>query len=151
MVRLSIVCKAYQPVIIFGMSSQPTDQQDETGPDTGLEYLLGLDGNIEVQNEEGYWVKMEASRVAATTDRPHGIKYSLTLHEPQGLRLIGFDNAHGVKPEGSPFKHAGKKYPFDHRHRHAKDEGVLYEFDTAYQLVKDFYEEVDLVLKEIFP
>jgi hypothetical protein len=28
---------------------------------------------------------------------------------------------------------------------------VLYEFDTAYQLVSDFYAEVDRVLKEISP
>ena len=119
-------------------------------PDTGLEYLLGLDGNIEVQNEQGYWVKMEVSRVRATEERPHGIKYSLTLHAPDNTRLVGFDNAHGgVRPEGSHFKHAGKKYPFDHRHRHAKDEGVLYEFETAYQLVSDFYAEVDRVLKEV--
>lgn len=119
--------------------------------DTGLDYLLGLDGNIEVQNDDGYWVKMEVSRVAVTVERPHGIKYSLTLHAPDNTRLIGFDNAHGVKPGGSHFKHAGKKYPYDHQHRHVKDEGVLYEFDTAYQLLNDFYAEVDRVLKEVLP
>jgi len=27
----------------------------------------------------------------------------------------------------------------------------LYEFDTAYQLVSDFYAEVDRVLKEVSP
>jgi hypothetical protein len=86
-----------------------------------------------------------------TSERPHGIRYSLTLHAPDNTRLIGFDNAHSVKPVGSRFKHAGKKFPYDHRHRHALDEGVLYEFDTAYQLVSDFYAEVDRVLKEISP
>ena len=120
-------------------------------PATGLEYLLGLDGNIEVQNDAGYWVKMEISSVSVTAERPHGIRYSLTLHAPDNTRLIGFDNAHGVKPAGSRFKHAGKKFAYDHRHRHALDEGVLYEFDTAYQLVSDFYAEVDRVLKEICP
>jgi len=114
---------------------------------TGLDYLLGLDGNIEVQNDDGYWVKMEVSRVAVTVERPHGIKYSLTLHAPDNTRLIGFDNAHGVKPG----VHAGKKYPYDHQHRHVKDDGVLYEFDTAYQLLSDFYAEVDRVLKEVLP
>ena len=117
----------------------------------GLEYLLGLDGNIEVQNDAGYWVKMEVASVPVTAERPHGIRYSLTLHAPDNTRLIGFDNAHSVKPVGSRFKHAGKKFPYDHRHRHALDEGVLYEFDTAYQLVSDFYAEVDRVLKEISP
>ena len=78
---------------------------------SGLAYLLGLDGNIEVQNNEGYWVKMEVSSVKITPERPHGIRYSLTLHAPDNTRLIGFDNAHAVKPEGSSFKHAGKRYP----------------------------------------
>jgi outer membrane receptor for Fe3+-dicitrate len=81
--------------------------------------------------------------VPVTAERPHGIRYSLTLHAPDNTRLIGFDNAHGVKPVGSRFKHVGKRFPYDHRHRHALDEGVLYEFDTAYQLVSDFYAEVD--------
>ena len=131
-------------MISFGMESQRS-------PAIGLEYLLGLDGNIEVQNDAGYWVKMEVSSVDVTAERPHGIRYSLTLHAPDNTRLIGFDNAHSVRPAGSHFKHAGKRFPYDHRHRHALDEGVLYEFDTAYQLVSDFYAEVDRVLKEVSP
>jgi outer membrane receptor for Fe3+-dicitrate len=75
----------------------------------------------------------------------------LTLHAPDNTRLVGFDNAHAAKPSGSRYKHAGKKFPYDHRHRHSQDEGVLYEFDTAYQLVSDFYAEVDRVLKEVCP
>lgn len=127
------------------------DDQDHTDDDsdTGMEYLLGLDGNMEVQNEEGYWVKMEVCRVAPTLNRPNGIKYNLTLHAPDGQRLIGFDNSHAIEPEGSRFKHTGKHYPFDHRHRHAKDHGVLYEFNTAYKLVSDFHTAVDKVLKEV--
>lgn len=118
--------------------------------ETGLDYLLGLDGSIEFQNDDGYWVKMDVARVPVTVERPHGIKYSLTLHAPNSTRLIGFDNAHGgVKSEGSRFLHAGKNYPYDHKHRSATDAGVLYEFDTAYQLLSDFYAEVDRVLKEV--
>ena len=120
--------------------------------ENGLDYLLGLDGNVEFQNDEGYWVKIEVSRVAVTSERPHGIKYSLTLHAPDSTRLVGFDNAHGgIKPEGSRFLHVGKKYPYDHMHRNATDTGVLYEFDSAYQLLSDFYVEVDRVLKEVLP
>jgi hypothetical protein len=118
--------------------------------DTGLEYLLGLDGDVQVQNEMGFYVQIEVARVDVTRDRPHGIKYSLTLHDPMGLRMMGFDNAHGgVKPAGSKFKHAGMHYPFDHRHRHAGDKGVAYQFDTAYKLLSDFYEEVDRVLNKV--
>jgi hypothetical protein len=120
-------------MICFAMTSQ-------NGPDSGLEYLLSLDGDIQVQDDGEHWIKIEAKRVDVSPDRPRGIKYSLTLHGVDGERLIGFDNAHAVPPTGSHFKHAGKKYPFDHQHRHAKDEGVLYEFDTAYQLLSDFYE-----------
>ena len=119
---------------------------------TGLDYLLGLDGNIEFQNDAGYWVKMDVSRVAVTAERPHGIKYSLTFHAPRGERLMGFDNAHGgIKPAGSRFLHVGKQYPYDHRHRNAADSGVAYEFDTPYQLLSDFYAEVDRVLKGVSP
>jgi len=134
---------AYQSMIRFAMHFQKPR-------DDGLDYLLDLDGNIEFQNDDGYWVKMEVSSVEISDERPYGIKYSLTLHAPDGTRLIGFDNAHGgITPEGSRFKHVGKKYPYDHRHRNVKDSGVLYEFDTAYQLLSDFYTEVDRALKEV--
>lgn len=137
-------------VIRFGMDTNSGANEDQSGRDTGLDYLLGLDGEVQVQNDEGYWVKFSATRVEPTPERPHGIRYSLTLHDPDGNRLMGFDNAHGgVKPAGSKLKHAGKRFAFDHRHRHAADEGVLYEFDSAYKLVEDFYIEVDRVLKEL--
>ena len=63
-----------------------------------------------------------------------GLDYllGLTLHAPDNTRLMGFDNAHSVKPSGSHFKHAGKQYPYDRRHRHISDEGVLYPFDNGY-------------------
>ncbi|MFZ4877072.1 hypothetical protein ACL9RI_18515 [Janthinobacterium sp. Mn2066] len=56
---------------------------DNTPPqaDTGLEYLSGLDGEIQVQNQDGYFIKFEVHQVKATPDRPHGIKYSLSLHD----------------------------------------------------------------------
>lgn len=74
---------------------------------------------------------MDVSRVAVTVERPRGI----TLHAPDSTRLIGFDNAHGgIKPEGARFLHAGKKYAYDHKHRHATDSGAHYEFETAYLL-----------------
>jgi len=39
--------------------------------------------------------------------------------------------------------------PFDHKHRHAADTGVPYEFKDAHQLLSDFFVEVDAVLKEV--
>jgi hypothetical protein len=58
---------------------------------------------------------------------PHGIRYALTLHDRYGTRLLGFDNAHAVKPPKRR-RYAGRWLAYDHRHRHARDKGVPYEF-----------------------
>ena len=114
--------------------------------DPGLRTLLDLHGQI-LDQEGGYWIKIEAWEVTPSTVMPHGIRYSLTLHEPYGNRILGYDNAHAVKPKGSGF-HAGLRRPYDHRHLHARDHGVAYEFKDAHQLLTDFFIEVDRVLKE---
>ena len=69
--------------------------------DHSLELLLDLDG-LKFAQEGGYWIKYEVSDVAKTPERPHGIKYSLTLHDPQGERIFGIDNAHRPKKLGGP-------------------------------------------------
>jgi hypothetical protein len=43
-------------------------------------------------------------------EKPHGLDYSLTLHGPDGERLVGFDNTQPVARQ----KRGG---PRDHRHR----------------------------------
>ncbi|MGN7612859.1 toxin-antitoxin system TumE family protein [Magnetococcales bacterium HHB-1] len=45
---------------------------------------------------DGYWYKIEAQKVKITPQRPHGIRYSLTLHTKRGERIFGIDNAHPV-------------------------------------------------------
>jgi len=60
---------AYRSVIILAMEFNRSTEP-------GLDYLLGLDGNIEFQNDEGYWVKMEVRRATVSSERPHGIRYS---------------------------------------------------------------------------
>ena len=62
--------------------------------DPGLDTLLDLHGQILFVDEIGHWVKFIARRTEVTPERPHGISYSLTLHAPDGARLVGFDNAH---------------------------------------------------------
>lgn len=116
-------------------------------PDTGLEALLDLDDYI-IAQDLGCWVKVEAWRVVATREIPHGIRYSLTLHEPYGKRIMGYDNSHAIKPP-KKFNYAGRRLAYDHKHRHISDKGVPYEFKDAYQLLADFFEEVDRVLKEM--
>lgn len=83
-----------------------------------------------------------------TNEIPHGIRYSLTLHEPYGKRILGYDNAHGIKPP-KKFIFAGIRLPYDHKHKHISDKGVSYKFRNAHQLLADFFNEVDQVLKEI--
>jgi len=45
-------------------------------------------------------------------------------------------------------KYAGRILAYDHKHRHSSDVGVPYEFQDAYQLLTDFFAEVDRVLRE---
>ena len=115
--------------------------------DSSLDTLLDLDGSI-LDQGDGYWIKLEASQVEVSDTVPHGIKYSLTLHEPHGKRILGYDNAHVVKPP-KKFKCAGRILAADHKHRHATDKGVPYEFKTARQLLEDFFSDVDRVLAEV--
>ncbi len=84
----------------------------------------------------------------AQPKHPHAIRYNLTLHESYGRRILGFDNAHAIKPP-KKFKYAGRVLPYDHKHRHPSDKGVLYGFTTAHQLLSDFFDEVDRVLDTV--
>jgi hypothetical protein len=113
----------------------------------GLEVLLDLHGSI-IDQEGGYWVAIEAWHVETSRHIPHGVRYSLTLHEPYGRRILGYDNAHAASLP-KKFKFAGRRLPFDHKHRHASDRGVPYEFQSAYQLLQDFFHDVDEVLREV--
>jgi len=38
---------------------------------------------------------------------------------------------------------------YDHKHRHASDKGVPYEFKDAQQLMSDFFTDVDRILREV--
>ena len=107
--------------------------------------LLDLHDQI-IDQEDGYWLKIEAWTVKPNKNIPHGIRYSLTLHAPSGKRLLGYDNAHAVKAKRN--KYSGERMPFDHKHRYVADKGVPYEFKNAHQLLSDFFTEVDAVLKE---
>jgi hypothetical protein len=111
-----------------------------------IDTLLDLDELI-IEQAGGYWTKFEVRRVLPTEEIPHGIRYSLTLHDRSGERIMGFDNAHAVKSKKMG-KHQGRK-TYDHRHRHSQDEGIAYEFIDAHQLLKDFWLEVDKTLRTL--
>jgi hypothetical protein len=115
------------------------------GPDHTLEFLLAFDGRVH-HLEKGYWSKFEIKRVPATTRRPFGVSYSFTLHAPNGRRLVGFDNAHGVAAAGSRFGRRSRAS--DHWHRTSNDRGPPYTFKDADTLLQDFFREVRRVLAE---
>jgi Family of unknown function (DUF6516) len=111
--------------------------------DRSLEVLLDLDGQEFTFEPSGYSVKFKVKKVAATPERPHGIGYSLTLHAPDGARLVGFDNAHVVRFSRGP---GGGRKEFDHRHRLGTTRP--YRYSDALQLLEDFWREVYAVLDE---
>jgi hypothetical protein len=53
------------------------------------------------------------------------------------------DNAHGYKPRRK--KYAARKVDWDHEHRMEKIQ--KYEFESASQLIEDFWEAVEQLLK----
>ncbi|MFZ3238378.1 MAG: DUF6516 family protein [Stellaceae bacterium] len=105
--------------------------------DHELEVLLSLDG-YEFDFARGYRVRFEARRIQPTTGRPHGVKYSLTLHDPAGRRIYGIDNAHTVR----------RQTAFDHRHGHGARRMMPYDYRGPVQLADDFYREVERILRE---
>jgi hypothetical protein len=106
--------------------------------DHSLDELLALDGQVLVIDDAGYWVRFVVHRVPASPDKPHGLDYSLTLHGPDGERLVGFDNAHKVS--------AGRPTTRDHKHRLRTVR--RYEYRDAATLVADFWSEVESVLRD---
>jgi hypothetical protein len=110
-----------------------------------LEFLLAFNGHVHWY-EQGYFTKFEVRKVPPTPERPHGLRYSFTLHDPDGRRLMGFDNAHKVAPAGSRF--AGRPAEADHWHRTRDDPGRPYPFTDAATLVFDFFAEVERILTE---
>jgi hypothetical protein len=111
--------------------------------DHEIRTLLDLNDQV-LDQEHGYWIKIEAWEVKPSSGVPHGIRYTLTLHAPSGKRILGYDNAHAVSVKGH--KYSGRRLPFDHKHRHVADLGVPYEFKSVYKLLSDFFAEVDSVL-----
>ena len=118
---------------------------EEEDRDPSLDTLLDLDGQVLVVDPVGkHWVKFIVRRVPPVPERPHGLRYSLTLHDDAGARLVGFDNAHVVQPASGPG--GGRRSRRDHKHRFRSVRP--YDYKDAATLLADFWTEVDAVLKE---
>lgn len=111
-----------------------------------LEFLLAFDGHRHWYRG-AYFTKYEIRRVEANPRKPHGLKYSFTLHAPDGTRLLGFDNAHEAATLGTSFRRMPEA--MDHWHRTTTDPGRPYAFKDAEQLIVDFFDEVERALQEL--
>lgn len=113
--------------------------------DPSLDALLDLDGQLLVIDATGeHWVRFSVKRVPVTPARPHGLNYALTLHGPDGKRLVGFDNAHPIRPTRGPSgRHRAQQ---DHLHRHRTIRP--YDYQDAATLLADFWTEVESVLRQ---
>ena len=114
------------------------------GRDHSLDALLDLHGQSFVVDEQGHVARFVVRRTDVTEARPHGLSYSLTLHDRTGRRMIGFDNAHAVARAGGKFVEQPRVY--DHVHRGVGDGGRPYEFVNAGRLIEDFWAEVERIL-----
>jgi hypothetical protein len=113
--------------------------------DPSLDALLELDGQVLVIDPEtSHWVRFAVRRVPASEAKPHGLDYSLTLHGPDGERLMGFDNAHPVRSRSGPGGKPGRT--LDHKHRLKTVRP--YQYKDAATLLADFWSAVDAVLRE---
>lgn len=106
-----------------------------------LDALLDLN-RTEIELMDGrFFAKFEAHRVDISPEVPHGIKYSLTLHDRSGRRLLGFDNAHPIKVKRGRF--VDRPIEADHWHYGPGEAVKPYPFESAGKLIEDFWVEVE--------
>ncbi len=104
--------------------------------DYTLDTLLEWDGSFFVVGND-YWIKIEAKRIEGDAGKPFGLKYSLTLHNPQGERVLGYDNAHAIP---------NRSYIKVHDHMHKGSKIVAYNYIDADHLWADFCNDVEQLL-----
>lgn len=101
--------------------------------DEGIERLLDYHGR-RYWLTNGWSLRFRIWRVAPSDGRPAGIRYSFTLHDEMGARILGFDNKHPA---------SRREILHDHRHRFRRvQEVVPYTFVDADTLLVDFFEAV---------
>lgn len=107
-------------------------------PDEAMRRLLDYDRR-RYWLVNGWSISFRVAEVKVTAARPHGIKYAFTLHDMDGTRLMGLDNAHGVP----------RAQAYDHRHRFRwSGEPIPYDFRGADELICDFFAAVEQACKQ---
>jgi len=114
--------------------------------DTGLDTLLNMDGYVFIY-ESKYWWKINAHKVETSKERPHGISYTFTFHDPKNTRIFGTDNKHVPKNRRKGYH--GQIVEYDHVHEDENDNGTPYAFTSAEKLMTDFLDRVKEIMDEI--
>jgi len=109
-------------------------KEDET-----LQALLNMDG-FEHTGDDKFRIEINAHKVRPTPYRPYGVKYRLVLLDPNGTRIVGYDNAHRHKIKTKRKKYGARRITWDHKHN--VEEISIYEFESASQLLTDFWKDV---------
>ncbi len=112
--------------------------------DPGLSVLLGLDGEI-FPMDNGYWTKIDAKMVMQSKGIPHGVRYSLTLHDSSNSRILGYDNAHRFKTGRRGFETRATEWD----HIHEGNKVRWYKFESAGQLMEDFWNDVKRIIEGV--
>src|SRR5262245_27672356 len=107
----------------------------------GWDYLLELHGS-RIGYDNGYWVAIRVARVEPDEQRPHGLHYSLTLHDETGERILGYDNSHIVDAGSGPARRSRRPAGSDHIDRRGR-RSLPYTFTTPFKLVEDFFNAVE--------
>lgn len=97
--------------------------------------------------EQGYHATFRFWRTSKPKRGDHPYRYELVLHNPEGRRIMGYDNAHPVKWTSGEFTKHGENA--DHYHRTKSDKGQPYRFVSLAQLFEDFYERAEKALGEL--
>ena len=130
-------CDNYHLVIFYmAMKEKRYSKEDES-----LISLLNMNGEI-FPMDNGYWTKFEVYRINPEPHIPHGIRYSLTLHDRYSRRVLGFDNAHAIQPARKGY--GARKITWDHKHK--CDKVSHYEYVSASQLLEDFWRDVERIM-----
>lgn len=125
------------------LTSEDDDEAAKRRLMQGLDGLLSLD-DVVMEVGDGWWIKISAHSVPKTEDRSHGIDYSLTLHDSDDQRRLGYDNAHIIKIGTGP----GAKQSETRDHMHKGERVIEYSFESPEKLLEDFWTDVAKILAE---
>lgn len=114
--------------------------------DQGGDYFLDLHLS-KIGYDKGYWATVRVFKVEPDEGRPHGWQYSLSLHDENDDRVFGYDNSHAIDVATGPARRSKRPTTFDHIDRRGK-KSVPYAFTTPYQLVADFFDEVNRTIDQ---